>query len=88
MPLFDRNRSIFEILLRDIAMKSLNYQVKLMTLVMVYIQIGAKGNILILTIRHQHAESCKHWSYSVLFCDSNVQSETVTYAAHLYSYLV
>ena len=69
-------------------MKSLNYQVKLMTLVMVYIQIGAKGNILILTIRHQHAESCKRWSYSVLFCDSNVQSETVTYAAHLYSYLV
>ena len=41
---------VFEILLRDMAMKSLNYELKLIALVMVYVEIGARGNVPIFTI--------------------------------------
>ena len=33
--------------------------------------------------RHRHAESCRSWSYSSQYCDSNMKSETKTYAVHL-----
>ena len=64
-------------------MESLNYQLKLMTLVMVFVEIGVKGNVPMLTIRHQHAECCRHQSYSGSYCESNIKSETEIYAAHL-----
>ena len=38
-------KPVFEILLKDMAMKSLDRQLKLMTLVMVYIEICARGNV-------------------------------------------
>ena len=46
---FPKNKSVFEILLRDIAMKSLNCQLKLMALVMLYVEIGSTGNVPMLT---------------------------------------
>ena len=33
--------------------------------------------------RHQHVESCRRWNYSGPYCDSNMKSETETYASHL-----
>ena len=44
-PLFDRNKTLFEILLKGMAKKSLDRQLKLMTLVMVYAEICARGNV-------------------------------------------
>ena len=43
-PLLDRYKTVIEILLKDMAMKSLVLQLKLMTLVMVYVKICARGN--------------------------------------------
>ena len=73
-------------LLTDTAMKSLNCQLKLMALVMIYVEIGARRNTLYLLYqinRHQHAESSRCWSYSGRYCDSNIKSEIETYATHL-----
>ena len=39
-----RNKTVFEISLKDINIKSLVLQLKLMTLVMVYVEICAKEN--------------------------------------------
>lgn len=50
IPLFGRNKSFFEILLRNMVMKSLNCQLQLMALVMVYIEIDVTRNVPILTI--------------------------------------
>ena len=44
IPLFERNETIFKILLKDIAMKTLDCQLKLMALVVVYVTICARGN--------------------------------------------
>ena len=44
-PLSDRNKTVFEILLKDMAIKSLVLQLKLMTLVMVYVEICARENV-------------------------------------------
>ena len=44
-PLLDRNKTVFEILLKDMAIKSLVFQLKLMTLVMVYAEICARENV-------------------------------------------
>ena len=38
-------KTVFEILPKDMAMKGLDRQLKLMTLVMVYIEICARGNV-------------------------------------------
>ena len=42
--LLDRNKGIFEILLKDINIKSLVLKLKLMTLVMVHVEICAREN--------------------------------------------
>ena len=42
--LFDRNKTVFEILLKDMNIKSLVFQLKLMTFVMVYVEICAREN--------------------------------------------
>ena len=69
------------------AMKSLSCQLMLMALMIVYIEIGARVNVPILPIYqingHQYTESCRRWSYSGPNCDSNMKSETETYATHL-----
>ena len=44
-PLLDRNKTVFEILLKDTAIKSLVLQLKLMTLVLVYNEIFARENV-------------------------------------------
>ena len=44
-PLLDRNKTVFEILLKDIDIKSLVLQLKLMTLMMVHVEICARGNV-------------------------------------------
>ena len=44
-PLLDRNKTVFEILLKDIAIKSLVLQSKLMTLMMVFVEICARKNV-------------------------------------------
>ena len=44
-PLLDRNKTVFEVLLKGMAMKSLIFQLKLMALVMVYVEICARGNV-------------------------------------------
>ena len=38
-------KSVFEILLKDVAMKGLDRQLKLMTLVTIYNEICARGNV-------------------------------------------
>ena len=43
--LLDRNKTVFKILLEDMAIKSLVLQLKLMTLVMVYVEICARENV-------------------------------------------
>ena len=42
---FIETKTVFEILLKDIAMKGLDHELKLMALVMVYVEICATGNI-------------------------------------------
>ena len=42
--MFERNETVFKILLKDMAMKTLYCQLKLMALVMVYAAIRARGN--------------------------------------------
>ena len=44
-PLLDRNKTVFEILLKDMAIKSLVLQLKLMTLVMEYVEICARESV-------------------------------------------
>ena len=44
-PLLDRNKTVFEILLKDMTIKSLVLQLRLMTLVMVYVEICARENV-------------------------------------------
>ena len=44
-PFLDRNKSVFEILLKDMAIKSLFLQLQLTTLVMVYVEICATENV-------------------------------------------
>ena len=44
-PLLDRNKTVFEILLKDMAMKSLVLQLELMALVMTYVEICARSNV-------------------------------------------
>ena len=43
-PLLDRNKTVFKILLIDMTIKSLVLQLKLMPLVMVYVEICAREN--------------------------------------------
>ena len=44
-PLLNRNKAVFERLLRDMAIKSLVLQFKLMTLVILFVEICAKENV-------------------------------------------
>lgn len=44
IPLFDRSKLVIEILLREMAMKSLDCQLMLMALAMVYAEMNARGN--------------------------------------------
>ena len=44
-PLLERNKTVFEVLLKDMAIKSLVLGLKLMTLVMVYVEICARENV-------------------------------------------
>ena len=44
-PWFGKNKTVLEILMKGMAMKSLYDQLKLMILVMVYIEIYARGNV-------------------------------------------
>ena len=83
--LFDRNKTVFEILLKDMAMKSLDSQLKLMALVMVYVKICEGANVTIYYNKHRHSESCSRWdySYSGTYCGSNIKSGNETYASHL-----
>ena len=46
-PLLDRNKTFFETLLKDMTIKSLVLQLKLMTLMMVYVEICASENVLV-----------------------------------------
>ena len=64
-------------LLEDMAMKGLNRQIKLMALVMVYLESCARGNVSI-----YYAEYCRRRSCSGLHCDSNTKCGTETYGAH------
>ena len=41
----ETRKTVFEILLKDMVMKSLGRQLKLMALVMVYVEICARGNV-------------------------------------------
>ena len=43
-PFFDRKNTAFEILLKDITIRSLDLKLNLMALVMVYVEIPWKGN--------------------------------------------
>ena len=43
--MLDRNKTVFEILLKDMATKSLDHQLKLISLVMVYVEISARENV-------------------------------------------
>ena len=43
--MFDRNKIVFEILMKHMTIKSLDRQLKLMALVMVYIEICARLNV-------------------------------------------
>ena len=52
--LFDRNKTVFEILLKDMAMKSLDSQLKLMALVMVHVKICERANVTIYYNKHRH----------------------------------
>ena len=45
IPLFDRIKSVFEILPKDMIMKSLDRQLELIALLMVYVAICARLNI-------------------------------------------
>ena len=45
IPLFDRKKAVSEILLKDMAIKILYHQLMLMALVMVYVEICARGNV-------------------------------------------
>ena len=44
-PLLERNKTVFEVLLKDMAIKSLVLGLKLMTLVMVNVEIYARENV-------------------------------------------
>ena len=55
----------------------LNYQLKFMALVMVYVKICGGRQI------NRHAKSCSCLSYSGSYCDSNIKMGTETCAAHL-----
>ena len=44
-PLLDRNKTVFEILLKDMTIKSLVLQLRLMALVIVYVEICARENV-------------------------------------------
>ena len=46
----------------------LNYQLKFMALVMVYVKICGGRQI------NRHAKSCSCWSYSGSYCDSNIKN--------------
>ena len=43
--MLDRNKTVFEILLKDMTIKSLVLQLKLMTLVTLYFEICARENV-------------------------------------------
>ena len=45
--MLDRNKRVFELLLKDMAMKSLVLQLMLMVLVMVWVEICARGSVLV-----------------------------------------
>ena len=45
--MFDKSKSVFGILARDMAMKSLDRQLNLMALMMVHVEIWVKGNVAI-----------------------------------------
>ena len=57
-----------------------------MTLVMIYVETGARVNSPLCCMhqmnRYKHAEFCRRSNYSGSFCDSNMKTETETYAAH------
>ena len=53
---------------------------------MVYVEICARRDALIYRTKLtgiQNAESCRRWSYSGSYYDSNIKSKTGTYAVHL-----
>ena len=47
IPLLDRNKTVFEILLKDMVMKKFVLQLKLVRLVIVYVEICARENVAI-----------------------------------------
>ena len=58
IPLFERNETIFKILLKDIAMKTLDCQLKLMALVWYTLQFVREG-ILLFTEAEQQVSTCR-----------------------------
>ena len=62
------------------AMEGLDYQLKLMALLIIYIRIGARGNVFI----HYQINRCQHAeSFIAPHCKINIKSETETYTADL-----
>ena len=57
-PLLDKNKAVFEILLKDMAMKSLVLQSKLMALVMLYLEL-LQEEIFLFTVTKQQASTCR-----------------------------
>ena len=45
IPLLNRNKTVFKTLLKDVAIKILVLQLKLITLVIVYVEICARENV-------------------------------------------
>ena len=75
-------KTVFQILLKDMTMKDLDLQLKLMTLVM---EICARRNVPI----HYKATGIYMQIRTVVagvsgpYCDSNIKSRNETFAAHL-----
>ena len=75
--MFNRNKTVFEILLKRMAMKSLDRQEKLMALVTVQVEICTRRNVLI----YYKASSIE--MQDLAQCDRNIKSGNETYAALL-----
>ena len=83
--MFERNEALFKISLKDMAMKTFDCQLKLMTLVMVYVAICARGNFPNYCSKatgidlHNLAVA----GVSGPHCENNIKRGNEIYAAHL-----
>ena len=82
-PLFDRNKTLFEILLIDMAKKSLD-KVNDNGDGICWNLCKRKCPYLLQSDRYQYTEPCSHWCYSDIgpYCDSNIKTGNETYASH------